>query len=354
MHHCLRAELVSYFIKMSLVSIIVPAYNVSAYIERCVASILAQSYEQIQLIVVNDCSTDQTGAILAQMAAEDARVLVVKPDKNVGLHAARSYGLQYATGDYIGFVDGDDWVAPEMYGALVCEIEETAADIVLCGAVKAFDIGQTGGAKVAFESREVIDEGILERYCNLEFGSGVIWNKLYRRELIMKYATQVWERAIDSGADYLVGFGCFSEAKRIVLLPETYYYYLYREDSMSQVGNAAANYSILFRAYARGCQVYQASGEASLCLLDQLYRRQLGAGSYAVSDIGELASYRDGLAGAVRILAECRPQAIYEWMNVGVSNLKYFEQRESLFRQWCRLSRALILGCARRLKLIKS
>jgi glycosyltransferase involved in cell wall biosynthesis len=329
---------------MSLVSVIVPAFNVSAYIARCVASILAQSHKQIQLIVVNDCSTDQTGEILAQMATEDERLLVVQPGANVGLHAARAYGLQYATGDYIGFVDGDDWVAAGMYGALVREMEESAADVVLCGAVKAFDLRQTGDAKVAFESREVIDEDILERYCNLEFGSGVIWNKLYRRDLIMKYATQEWERAIDSGADYLVGFGCFSEAKRVVLLPETYYYYLYREDSMSQAGNAAANYSILFRAYARGCEVYQHMEEASLSLLDELYRRQLRAGSYAVSDVAELDPFGESLSLAVHVLADARPQAIYEWMNVGVSNPQYFQQRQPNYVRIVRLILEVLQG----------
>jgi hypothetical protein len=240
-----------------------------------------------------------------------------------------------------------------MYGAMVREMEEGAADVVLCGAVKAFDIGQTGDAKVRFEQREVIEENILERYCNLEFGSGVIWNKLYRRDLILKYATREWERAIDSGADYIVGFGCFSEAKRIVLLPETYYYYLYREDSMSQVGNAAANYSILFRAYARGCDIYRHMGEVSLSLLDELYRRQLRAASYAVSDVTELDPFEESLSFAVHVLADARPQAIYEWMNAGVSNPQYFQQRQPLFRQWCRLSWALIIGCIRRLKLMK-
>jgi glycosyltransferase involved in cell wall biosynthesis len=338
---------------MSLVSIIVPAYNVSAYIERCVTSLIKQTHQNIQIIVVNDCSPDDTNAILMRLAAVDERVLVVQPEANVGLHAARAYGLKYATGDYIGFVDGDDWVAPDMYGAMLREMVETAADVVLCGAVKAFDVGQTGGEKVRFAQREVVEENILERYCNLEFGSGVIWNKLYRRDLILKFATQEWERAIDSGADYLVGFGCFSEAKRVVLLPETYYYYLYREDSMSQAGNAAANYSILFRAYARGCDIYQHMGEASLSLLDELYRRQLRAASYAVSDVAELDPFGESLSLAVHVLADARPQAIYEWMNVGVSNPQYFQQRQPLIRQWCRLSRALMIGCARRLKLIK-
>ena len=339
---------------MSLVSIIVPAYNVSKYIDRCITSLISQSYSNVQIIVVNDCSTDRTGEILEEYSAKDERVLVVEPNENVGLHAARAYGLEHAKGDYIGFVDGDDWVAHDMYQALVCELEAASADIAICGAVKSFDVGQTGDAKVAFKKREVVEGNILERYCNLKFGSGVIWNKLYRRGLILKYATQVWERSIDSGADYLVGFGCFSEAKRIVLLPEIYYYYLYREDSMSQAGNAAANYSILLSAYATGCHIYRNMEEESLCLLDQLYRCQLRFPSYAVKSVAEFERYHDRLSLAVQLLGDIRPQAIYEWLNAGVSNTKYFEQRQPLFRQWCRLSCALILGGARRLKLNSS
>jgi glycosyltransferase involved in cell wall biosynthesis len=334
----------------TLVSVIVPAYNVAAYIERCVSSILRQNHKQIQIIVVNDCSTDQTGELLMELSARDERIVVVEPEKNIGLHAARAYGLKYAKGNYIGFVDGDDWIAPEMYSALVNEIESRCADIVICGAVKAQNNGKTGRAKVAFKKLEVVDESILERFCNLEFGSGVIWNKLYQRALIMKYATQEWERTIDSGADYVVGFGCFSEAKRVVLVPEAYYFYLCREDSMSQLGNAAVNFTIVLSAYARACEVYRAMGEPSLQLLDRLYRKQIQFSSYAISQcqLCLFDPYRDELGWAVQLLAQVRPRAIYEGMNVGLMNPLHLEFKRTTFEQWKGLTFKLLTGLIRR------
>ena len=114
-----------------LFSVIVPVYKVEKYIHQCVDSILAQSFSDFELILVDDGSPDNCGAICEEYAAKDPRVKVVHKE-NGGLSDARNVGLEMATGEYVLFVDSDDWVAPDMYEKMVRRAEETGADVVGC------------------------------------------------------------------------------------------------------------------------------------------------------------------------------------------------------------------------------
>ena len=114
------------------ISVIVPVYNCDPYVEQCIRSILAQSYTDLEIICVNDGSTDDSGTILDKLACEDARIRVIH-QKNAGASAARNMGIDLATGDLITFVDSDDIIEPDMYETLLPYFDEKNVDIVHCG-----------------------------------------------------------------------------------------------------------------------------------------------------------------------------------------------------------------------------
>lgn len=114
-----------------LISIIVAAYNIKAYLPRCLDSLIGQSYQKLEIIVVDDGSEDDTGKICDRYAEKDPRIKVIHQE-NQGLSGARNTGLSIATGDYIGYVDGDDWTEPDMYGAMLKACEEEGAQLAVC------------------------------------------------------------------------------------------------------------------------------------------------------------------------------------------------------------------------------
>ena len=117
--------------KAPLLSIIVPVYKVENYLPKCMDSILAQTFTDFELILVDDGSPDNCPALCDAAAAKDARIRVIH-QKNGGLSAARNAGLDAARGAWIGFVDSDDYIAPEMYEALYQAVQSTGADLALC------------------------------------------------------------------------------------------------------------------------------------------------------------------------------------------------------------------------------
>lgn len=119
------------------ISIVTTAYNIEAYVEKCLESLLAQTHEDIEIIVVNDCSTDKTMDIVGKFT--DERIKVVNHSQNMGAGWARRTGIGAATGDYVITVDGDDWLAPDFIEALAKNAEETDADIVSGGITYVWD-----------------------------------------------------------------------------------------------------------------------------------------------------------------------------------------------------------------------
>ena len=118
----------------TLISVLVPAYNVEQYIYQCIDSILGQTYSNLEIIIVNDGSTDKTGNILDVYAKKDDRIKVVHK-KNEGLVMARRDALDLMQGEYVGFVDSDDWIEPNMYEELYEAMVDTDADIVTSGRI---------------------------------------------------------------------------------------------------------------------------------------------------------------------------------------------------------------------------
>ncbi len=175
-----------------LISVIVPVFNVYRYLRQSLESVLGQTYGNLQVLVVDDGSTDGGGVICDECAARDGRVTVHHTD-NRGLSEARNLGLARATGEYVAFLDSDDWLEERAYETLVGEALATGADVVACRFFQEYanGTGESGGPL----ERRVIEGGeILRTYLTgngIDYVSHDAWNKLYRADLFdgVRYPT---------------------------------------------------------------------------------------------------------------------------------------------------------------------
>lgn len=207
-----------------LISIIVPVYKVEPYLRKCVDSILAQTYTNIEVILVDDGSPDGCPAICDEYAAKDRRVVVIH-QRNAGVSVARNAGLDAAKGEYIAFVDSDDWIEPDMYEVLYQVIRASGADM----AESSYWVGDSnpvkGGASrhVVYSSREAVIR-ILQGHGEMLH----VWGKLFARELI--------EGMRFSASHTLTQDGHFAiqaivRSCKIACLDCPCYHYLVRDDS---------------------------------------------------------------------------------------------------------------------------
>lgn len=210
------------------ISVIVAAYKVEEYLHKCVDSILAQTYKNLEVILVDDGSPDSSGAICDEYASKDARVRVIHKE-NGGQSTARNAALDVAQGDYIGFIDGDDWIEPTMYEDLLDMMIKEAADIVQCGWYKVSPEGVkeypfTEQFKECYTSDEGLEELIQSKG---EYLNTSVCSKLFKNEVAQKFRfTPV--RAYEDD-EYI--FKTVSVASKIVCIHNPLYNYLNREGS---------------------------------------------------------------------------------------------------------------------------
>lgn len=163
-----------------IVSVIVPVYNVERYLEQCIESIIQQTYRSLEIIIVNDGSTDGSGGIARRYAGQDDRIVLLEK-KNGGLSDARNYGLNRATGDYVMFIDSDDYIEADMVEYLLKAIQKAGADIAVCGYRM---VDEDGGAlpdrEVFPKDKTVCSRDYWKVYHEEAYIYGVVaWNKLY-------------------------------------------------------------------------------------------------------------------------------------------------------------------------------
>lgn len=163
----------------SIISVIIPVYNTEKYLERCLQSVLQQTYPHIELLCVNDGSTDGSAAILARYAAADSHVKVLSQE-NKGQSAARNAALKIATGDYVFFVDADDFIHPQMLEVLLTAVQKSGAPVAATEDAKHYNPASINMADLRYETHQ---EPLLHILQNEASGS-VIWNKLYKRETV--------------------------------------------------------------------------------------------------------------------------------------------------------------------------
>ena len=167
-----------------LISVIVPAYNIGGYLERGLGSVCAQTYRNLEIIVVDDGSTDDTGELCDRLAREETRIRVIHKE-NGGLSDARNAGMAPATGSYIGFVDGDDWIDPDMYERMLGAMKAQAADTGICRYRQVHrnrTVDESRDRVILFEGQEALEQYVLE---TREYAiQNAAWNKLYKREIL--------------------------------------------------------------------------------------------------------------------------------------------------------------------------
>lgn len=214
----------------NLISVIVPAYNIAPWLPRCLDSILAQTYKNLEVIVIDDGSTDETSQIIDEYAIKDSRIVAVH-QKNAGLVSVREKGIELASGDWIGFVDGDDAIDPDMYERLLSNALKYHADISHCGVRFCFPDGREeqhyGTLKIKVQSNYDGLKDLLEG----EFIEPGLWNKLYKSSLM---ADSCLDKTILNNEDLLRNFVLFGRAKKSVYEDFCGYQYYQREGSMSK------------------------------------------------------------------------------------------------------------------------
>ncbi len=164
----------------STISVIIPVYNVEAYLPQCLDSVLSQSYSDLQVIVIDDGSTDTSGAICDEYAAKDPRVVVIH-QKNGGAAAAKNAGLRVATGKYLSFVDSDDYLEPDAYAHMVSRLEDSKADVIQCAFRDVFP-DKALPHLAQDTSTDFTCIRYLEQYTK-DWTCGLLWDKLYVRSI---------------------------------------------------------------------------------------------------------------------------------------------------------------------------
>ncbi len=228
---------------METISVILPIYNVEKYLEKCLESLLAQTYEALEIILVNDGSKDRSLEICKAYEAKDSRIKVIdKPNEGVAL--TRNRGLEVATGDYIAFVDPDDWVEPEMYASLMRQIKKWESPVCLCNFFK--DTKRRSQAKCfEFEDEMLEGEDIIEKLINDMIGMsdllpkytmimGSVWRGLYKRSFIESHAIQfVPKLSIMEDLVFMVQvlLKCVSSGERIAIDRNAWYHYVQHPNS---------------------------------------------------------------------------------------------------------------------------
>lgn len=216
--------------KKPLISVIIPVYGVEKYIAQCLESVINQTYKNLEIIVVNDGTKDRSAEIAKKYAAQDSRIKVYDFE-NGGISVARNRGLEIATGDYISYIDSDDWLDKRMYGTLLKSAIQNNADMVKCGII------ETNVAKeenFTFSNEKIINNEQhigFENYFNGMLWT-VVWNGLYKRELAKKVKSP--DNVVNED-NYSSGIFLYL-AKKILVIPFCGIYYRVNDAGISKGG----------------------------------------------------------------------------------------------------------------------
>ena len=209
------------------ISIIVPIYKVEAYLEKCIDSLVYQTYKDLEIILVDDGSPDNCGKICDVYAKNDSRIKVIHK-QNAGVAMARNDGIDAATGELISFVDSDDWLALDTYEVLYNELSEKNADCVVGGCVVVYD----REGKFEYKKRAsitIFEEDSVAAMKRVLLGGSAVWNRLFKREIFD--SVRFPQNRIND--DEMVALHAYSKCKKIVYLDKDTYYYRIRKNSVT-------------------------------------------------------------------------------------------------------------------------
>ncbi len=212
-----------------LISVIVPVYKVELLLERCVRSLQRQTHENLEIILVDDGSPDGCGSLCDGFAAEDPRIRVIHKE-NGGLSSARNAGLDIARGEYIAFVDSDDWVEPRMYETMLALAVKYDVKLVCAGR---YDVSEKTGEKTPGlcpkREEKITGEALAARIFRWEGLDSAAWDKLYHRSLLEEIRYPVGKIVEDVPTTYRIAL----KAGAAVLCPQSFYNYFHRAGSIT-------------------------------------------------------------------------------------------------------------------------
>lgn len=227
------------------ISIIIPVYNVESYIDRCLESVVNQDYKNLEIILINDGSDDNSGEICDKWGQMDKRILVIH-QKNKGVSAARNVGLDMAQGEYVGFVDPDDVISKDMFSSMIKDIKKTNADIVACGVSEIFLDGSERiyrkyDSPIKLNKKQAIEKGLM---LSDDIG-GVVWDKLWRRDIIKNIK---FDESLAIAEDRLFVITALLNSKIFYRNFTPKYFCIKREKSATQSKFSEKNFHIVWSA----------------------------------------------------------------------------------------------------------
>lgn len=219
------------------VTIIIPVYNVEKYLSRCLNNVINQTYSNIEIILVNDGATDNSQEICEEYKRKDNRIKLLLKE-NGGLSDARNYGIPYATGDYIAFIDSDDMIHTSYIEYLLDLVEKYDGDISICGYKSFYNsddnivVNDKKDSIEIFNSNDALEQLLYNKKIQCS-----AWGKLYKKELLKEIRYPVGKLFEDIGTTYKL----FYKAKNIILGKKRLYYYFIRNDSISHMSFNSRN-----------------------------------------------------------------------------------------------------------------
>lgn len=212
---------------MDKVSIIVPIYNVLEYLERCINSLFQQKYKNIEIILVDDCSTDGSRELAQKLAKKDSRCIFIQREKNGGLSAARNTGMKVASGEWLAFVDSDDWVTEDYISAMYDVAKKDDADIVMSSIYYYYENGSykevSPFADLTTKSSQREKIALCRPYAVTR-----LFRKTFIKNSMLEFPTNVW-RAAEQG--FIIPL--LTKTEKISILHKPMYYYFQRKNSNS-------------------------------------------------------------------------------------------------------------------------
>ena len=219
-----------------LISVIIPLYNSQGFIGKCVGSLLKQTYKNCEIIIVDDASTDQSLEIVKGMAEKDSRVKVFSGKKYSGVSAVRNVGLSNAKGDYVCFVDSDDYVSKYYLESLITSLKDTGADISCVGVARVGESQRKNLDKFfnpndykacTFDKVEAMELLFTGRKIRMN-----IWNKIFSKEIFAGENKLFYNENVYHGEDVEFLYDAFSRVNKVAFVPKKYYAYTRRKGSL--------------------------------------------------------------------------------------------------------------------------
>ncbi len=223
----------------TLISVIIPVYQVEQYLEQCLESVIHQTYQELEIILVDDGSYDKSGQICDQYAAKDSRILVIHKN-NGGLVSARKAGLKVAKGELVAYVDSDDWIEADMYMNMYSAMIENDADIVVAAHYEHtferdktiynyVNAGNYSGEKLV---ADIFSKMLYEPSIGKWGLSPACWDKLFKKKMVYDYQMAVDERIWD-GEDHAFVYSALLDAQCVCVLDKAFYHHRIRENSVA-------------------------------------------------------------------------------------------------------------------------